>query len=162
MFRISIIIMVLSLSIMAKNFNFTELRYSDAIGKTIELQGQITFSKDGLSILYPKSKRALKYFDDTLLYELNNEVVELDFMQQQYMIQYFEILILLHNGDESSLGSEFDINKKQEVIVLTPKGTLKNYINKIELFKENKLLEYVKLYLNNNDSIMITIHDKVK
>lgn len=160
MFKIFTIMMILSLSIMGKPFNFTELRYSDAIGKTMELKGQITFKKDGLNILYPKIKRSLKYYGDTIIYELNGQVKELGFMQEQQIIQYFKVLILLHSGDESSLHRMFEVSERMGVMVLMPKDSLKDYVNKIELFKENKTLEYVKLFLSNNDSIMITIHDE--
>ena len=160
MFKILTIMIMLSLSIMAKSFNFTELRYSDAIGKTMKLNGEITFKKDGLNILYPKSKRVLNYSDDTLVYEVDSKEVKLNFMQTQQIIQYFEVLILLHAGDKSLIDEMFVVSKKLGITTLLPKDSLKDYISKIELYKEKQELEYVKLYLSNNDSIMITIHDE--
>ncbi len=162
MFKILLINMMLSLSIMAQTFNFTELRYSDAIGKTIELHGEITFVKDGLSINYPKTKRVLKYSGDTLVYEVDKQEVELGLMQQMQIKNYFDMLILLHSGDESALNEMFELEKKDAMMMLRAKGSIKDYITKIELLKQNKQLDFVKLFLTNNDTIMITIDEKIR
>jgi len=162
MFKTLLLSMMLSLTLVAQSFNFTELRYSDAIGKTIELKGQISFLKNGLEIFYPKTQRALIYEDEELVYEVEGEDVELGMVQSQQIMHYFEVLILLHSGDESALKEMFDVDKNNGFIKLTPKASLKNYIQKIELLKTNEILEYVKLFMQNNDTIMITIDDEIR
>ena len=162
MFKLIVILAILTISIIAQSFNFTELRYSDAIGKTIELHGEITFTKDGLNIHYPKTKRILKYDDGELIYEVDSKEVELDLMQEMQIKNYFDMLILLHYGDDTALNEMFEVDKKNEVIILKSKGSIKEYINKVELLKKNNQLSFVKLFLRNNDTIMITIDEKIR
>ncbi|MDA3909687.1 MAG: hypothetical protein PF437_11430 [Sulfurimonas sp.] len=146
-------------SVFAQSYNFTELRYSDAIDRYTQLEGKISFHKDGLNISYPKSARELNYKDDTLVYYENGKKVSLPDMQVSKMIQYFNILSLLHNGDESELADMFEIENQANKKILKPLGAIKNYINYIELRKEDTRLQYIKLFLKNNDTISININD---
>lgn len=159
MIKKAFLFLVLVASMFAQSYNFTELRYSDAINRYTQLEGKISFNKDGLNILYPKSARELDYKDDTLVYYENNKEVSLPEIQVSKMIQYFDILSLLHNGDESELEDMFEVKHQVTGKILKPLGAIKNYINYIELGKDDNKLKYIKLFLQNNDSISININD---
>lgn len=146
-------------SVFAQSYDFTELRYSDAIDRYTQLEGKITFNTDGLNISYPQSARKLDYKDDTLVYYENGKEVSLPDMQASKMMQYFDILSLLHNGDESELEDMFEIENESNRKILKPLGSIKNYINYIELRKEDNRLQFIKLFLQNNDTISININD---
>ncbi len=159
MFKIILLLFVTTF-VSAKSFNFTELRYRDAIERSIELQGEISFLEDGLNIYYPKKLKNLEYKNGVLIYSENSKEIELNDIQSAQITRYFDILILLHNGDESSLEEMFEVSHDFGGTMLKPKGSIKNYIDSIELFKEKKALKYVKLFLKNSDYITITIHDE--
>ncbi len=159
MYKIIITLLIYSNLLIANSFSFSELRYSDAIGKSILLNGEIEFFESGLSILYPKKDVLIEYKDDSLLYKESGEEIELNDMQVKQIIQYFDILILLHFGDASDYSDMFEVTQKDDISYLVPMGMVKNYIKKIEMLKENKKLNYVKLFLQNNDYITITIND---
>lgn len=146
----------------AETYNFTELRYSDATGRYTQLEGKISFNKDGLNIQYPKSARELDYKNDTLVYLEDKKEVDLENMQATQMMQYFDILILLHSADESELQEMFEVDKSSDKTRLKPTGSVKYYINSIELTKENNKLKYVKLFLKNSDNISIKIDDEIR
>lgn len=146
----------------AESYNFTELRYSDATGRYTQLEGKISFNKDGLNIQYPKSARELDYKNDTLVYLEENKEVALQEMQATQMMQYFDVLRLLHSGDDSELKEMFEVDKSSDKTVLKPIGSLKYYINYIELTKEQNKLTYVKLFLKNSDNISINIDDEIR
>ena len=146
----------------AQSYNFSELRYSDAIGKYSQVDGKIEFTKEGLNIEYPKKKKKLVYDGQSVTLLQDSKELELKEQQEQYMMQYFEILKMLHEGDESELKEEFEVEKREYKTLLTPTSTLKYYINSIELIKENTLLSYVKLFLKNNDTITIHIENEAE
>lgn len=154
-----IISLLLAGSLFAQTYNFTELRYSDAINRSIQLEGKISFNIDGLNISYPQSAREIDYKNDTLIYYEDDKEVSLPEMQVSKMKQYFDILCLLHNGDESELEGMFEIKNKSNTKILKPLGAIKNYINLIELRKYDNELKYIKLFLQNNDTISININD---
>ncbi len=144
----------------AQGYNFTELRYSDAINRYVQLEGKITFYKDGLDIEYPKTAKELNYKDGVLLYLENNKEVALNELQTSKVTQYFDILTLIHNGNESELKEMFSIKHNSDEDILKPLGIIKHYIKYIILRKAKNSLQYIKLFFQNNDTISITIHDQ--
>lgn len=159
MIQKALLSLLLVSSVFAQSYNFIELRYSDAINRYTQLEGKISFNKSGLNIAYPQSAREIDYKDDTLVYYENDKEVSLPDMQVSKMMQYFDILSLLHNGDESELKDLFEIENQESGNILKPLGSIKNYINYIELRKDDNKLQYIKLFLQNNDTISITIND---
>ena len=162
MFKLVTLLVLFYTSLFSSSFNFTELRYSDAIQKSIELKGVIEFYKDGLKVSYPKNAKEIEYIDGDISYKESGKEVSLGEIQKIQIMRYFDVLVLLHSGDESSLDEMFEVKKDFGGTILIPKGEVKNYIDSIELLKDKKLLKYVKLYLKNSDHIMITIHDEIR
>jgi hypothetical protein len=156
-FRKLFLSLLYSVTLFAQSYNFSELRYSDALNRYSQLDGRIEFTQDGLNILYPKQKKELEYNGQDVIIKEGKKELDLPSQQKQYMMQYFEILKMLHAGDEAELRDEFTIQKEHYKTVLYPIGNLKYYIKSIELTKEKGLLNYVKLFLKNNDTITIHI-----
>jgi hypothetical protein len=161
MFKVIFLLLVTVNFLIANSFNFSELRYNDATGKYKQLDGKITFLEDGLKIFYPKGSKLLEYENDNLIYKEKNKEIELNDMQSQQIMYYFDVLILLHTGDEKAYDGIFSVSKNNGMTILKPLGSIKNYINNIEIIKEDEELKQVKLFLKNNDSITITIDDKI-
>ena len=143
------------------SFNFSELRYSDAIGKHIQLKGKITFLQNGLKVFYSKFFKSLHYENDSLIYKENDKEIDLNDIQAGQIMSYFDILILLHKGDEKAYDGVFNVAKEGGLIILEPIGSIKNYIKNIEMLKEKGELRQVKFFLKNNDSITISIDEKI-
>jgi len=156
---LSFLLLIATLS--AQSYNFSELRYSDAIGKFTQLEGKITFKPEGLNIEYPKSKRVLEYDGEEILFYEDGKERELPSAQASQMAHYFDILKLLHQGDASELKENFELEELNGQTLLKPKGTIKYYIEHIELIKEDKILKYVKLFLKNSDYITINISNEI-
>ena len=148
-------------TVMGDVYQFSELRYTDAIGRYVQLDGEIDFQKDTLEIKYPKIAVDLLYDEDGIVYHKNGKEIELESSQASHMEYYFDILKMLHEGDEDELKSQFKMTKSGALTLLKPTGSVKYYIDKIELTKENKKLKYVKIYLKNSDYITINIHDEI-
>ena len=146
----------------ADSYNFTELRYSDATGRYSQVEGQISFGKNALNVKYPNAARELDYKDEVLDYYEDDKEVELDERQAEQIMRYFDVLKLLHSGDESELKETFEINKGSEKTLLKPLGSMKRYIESIELIKEENRLKYVKLFLKNGDNVSVNIDDEIR
>ena len=149
-------------NVFAQTYEFLETRYSDAIERSIELKGEINFTKDGLGIYYAKGDKLLIYINGTLTYSENDELKELDSTTVIRITQYFEILILLHNGDEASMEENFVIKNKPPLIELKPKGDLEAYLKVIELTKIENFLKKIHLVLKNDDIITISIGNAIQ
>lgn len=160
MIKYILILSCLYASLMSKSYDFVEYRYIDALDKSIKLEGKITFKKDYLSVFYPKSKKFLEYQNDNLIYKENDVEISLNEMQSQKIMQYFEILILLHN-DDSYASEIFEIQKKDNKIILIPQNEIKDYIQYIELNKEHKELKKIIFFLQNADKITIEIDNEI-
>jgi len=145
----------------ASSYNFLETRYSDALAKSIQLKGVITFD-DGLKIEYANSNRALIYEDGELDLLEDDESVDLDEGEALKIAQYFEIILMLYNGDEKRIQEEFIVTKLDSKSMLIPKGELKEYMFKIELKREHKKLKEIKMFLSNYDIITISILDEIR
>ena len=162
MIKFLVLFVMLLSSLFARSYNFSETRYSDAFDESVTLNGEISFLPEGLSIKYNNSDKALHYENGDLNYLQNGESVEISEEEAARVVQYFEIIILLYSGDEESLHREFSVTKEKDKLVLTPLNEMKNYINKIELKKEDKQLKVLKLFLSNSDNITISIEDEIR
>ncbi|WP_294960536.1 hypothetical protein [Sulfurimonas sp.] len=158
-----IIILIFSFLIAnANTFNFTELRYSDALGSSMELHGEISFFKNGLSINYVDAKKTLQLNDSILTYKEDMQVVPLDEERSEQITQYLETVFLLHSGDNELLNSMFDIETINEKSILKPIGSISYFVSSIELSKDKNTIKEVKLFLKNSDEITIKIDNEIR
>lgn len=161
MLKIVLILFVFMDIAMAASYHFVEKRYSDAIDKSIQRSGIIDFKSNGLVVKYKKTDESLSYQDGTLWYMKDGKKSTFDKGKTQNLENYFKLLILIHNGNDSELGDIFDIVKQADKTTLTPSGEIKRYISKIILVKKAKKLESVQLFLTNKDKITIVIEDEI-
>jgi archaellin len=148
-------------ALFAKSYNFKETRYSEALDKSIILKGVIDFQKDSLSISYDKEKKVIKYKNGQVKLFENSKEVDIPQKQASFMSQYFEILLILHNHDDSVLEDDFEIMDVENTTVLFPIGFLKNFIEEIDLRKRDNEYKDIKLVLKNGDTITINIYDEI-
>ena len=161
MVKIIIFLLLLVNYLLATTYDFTEVRYSDALDKKIKFQGTITFVEDGLSIKYPKENKSLTYKNNVLIYEEDDKKISLENIQERKVIQYFKILILVHNANINEIKNIFTVIEKNSKTILLPITSLSQYIKKVELLKYNNKLNQIQLFLQNNDSIKININNEI-
>lgn len=149
-------------SLFSDSFYFTEERYSDALERSIKLNGEITFEKESLHIRYTKSDREILYKNSLLTLKEGGKTVELGDVESGRISQYFEILLLLHGKDETILGKKFDVQKKDQYTILVPKDYMRNFLEMIKIKKSKQILKEVELFFKNNDTIIISIEDEIR
>ena len=160
--KIFFLLLFLITSLMAKSYHFSEVRYSDAVAKSIDLYGVISFGDESLEIVYEKSQSRLLYEDEELTMYVGDEEVDLDESESMKIAQYFEIILLLYEGDEERIQANFTTKKDVDKTLLRPKNEMSEYIKKIELVHKNTSLKSLQLYLSNDDTIKISIEDEVR
>lgn len=160
--RFSFVLIFLSTALFAQTYTFIEQRYSDALEKSFSLSGKISFlKKDALQIEYPQKNREILYENGIVSFSENGKLMEINENEEQSIIRYFNILLLLHKGDETLLKEEFLITKTGERMELLPKGYIKNFLTKITLKGFGKDLQEVTLFMQNQDRITIKIEDEI-
>jgi hypothetical protein len=158
-----IIILIFSFLVAnASTFNFTEHRYSDALDRSMELRGEISFLEYGLSINYIDAKKSLHLQNGKLIYKEDGVEITLDESQSEQITQYLETIILLHSGDDKLLKSMFDVEAIGEKSLLTPKGSIRHFVSSIELVKNENTIKEIKLFLKNSDNITIKIDNEIR
>lgn len=145
----------------SQSYKFSEERYSDAIERSVILSGEIEFSKNTLSIEYIQNDTEIVYEDGIISLSQNKELRDLDPLQEQQMARYFDILLLLHEGNAALLEQEFLVTKKGDEILLLPKGEAAKLLEKIVLKGFGKDLKEVKLFMKNLDRVTIKIEDEI-
>lgn len=159
--KIVLILLMLVASASATSYNFIETRYSDALAKSMQLEGVISFG-EGLRIEYKNSERTLLYEDGEVQLLDDGEAVALDESEALKLAQYFEIILMLYSGDEQRMSEEFLLTHLGSKTLLVPKGELASYMFKVELQKEKNSLKKIVMYLSNYDKISISILDEAE
>lgn len=160
MIKIIILLLLLSLSLFSKKFHFTEERYSCAIDKSILLQGDISFLDNTLLIKYDNSDKSLLYTNNKLTYTVDKEITTLDSVQENRLIIFFKVLLMIYNQD-AQYKEAFEITTANSSEILKPKTIMKKYISEIVLYRDEKKIKEIKLFLNNNDFIKIVIDNEI-
>ena len=156
-----IFLISISIGLVAQTYQFSEERYSDALDRTLKLQGKITFAQDALNIEYDNSSKTIAYKSGELLLQENGKIVEVSEQEIENIGQYFELLLLLYKGDQTQLQEQFKIVDKGNTTELLPKENLKNYLDAIYLQRLKKQLQRVEFFLTNKDTIAITIENEI-
>ena len=160
--KLFLLLLVLISSLFSKTYNFTETRYSDAFDSSLDLEGIISFKKNGLKINYENENREILYEDSLLIIKENEKVLDIDAMQIQSVSSFFEILFMIYNNDETILKENFILKNIGNRIELYPKNNLSQHIEIISVLKVKEQTKEVKLFLKNGDSITIRIDDEIR
>jgi outer membrane lipoprotein-sorting protein len=160
--KFCILLVIFISSLFAQSYNFTETRYSDAFGQSIELKGVIRLEENALKINYESSNKEIVYKDSALVITEDAKVLDVPKLQAQNMGMFLQIILMLHSNDEDVLNEHFTMKQEENKTVLNPKGNLSQYIEKLTLVKHEEQLKEVKLFLNNADHITISIEDEIR
>lgn len=160
--KLFILLVVFISSLYSQSYNFTETRYSDAFGKSMELKGVIHFKENALKINYETNNREIVYKDSLLSVSQDGEALDAPKRQAQSMGIFFQTILLLHSNDEASLSERFSVIQEENKTLLNPKGNLSYYVKKLTLVKIKEQLKEVALFLNNGDHITISIEDEIR
>lgn len=143
-----------AISLFSQTINFKETKYIDALDNEIKKTGYIHFGKDFIETSYINDEEVLLFKDEFLYIKKANESIEIDLNRDMAKKIYFTILEAIYLDDLTNLELYFEIKKENKKITLTPKSVVASYLKSIE-FKKDKKLEFLIIYMLNNDRIRI-------
>ncbi len=131
---------------------FKEERYLYALDNSIYKKGFIEFKENSIKTWYKNSKETL-YFKNDKLYKIkDNEQIELNNIAAKI---YFLILEGIFHNNSNVINKFFIQEKQNDLILLAPKEIISKYMQKVEYKKKKEKLIFLKIYLHNNDRIII-------
>ncbi|AXH13854.1 hypothetical protein [Malaciobacter mytili] len=131
---------------------FKEERYLYALDNSIYKKGFIEFKENSIKTWYKNSKETL-YFKNDKLYKIKDkEQIELNNIAAKI---YFLILEGIFHNNSNVINKFFIQEKQNDLILLAPKEIISKYMQKVEYKKKKEKLIFLKIYLHNNDRIII-------
>ena len=159
--KVFLILFLLLSSLDANSYHFKENRYSYALDKEMHFNGIITFTPTSMSIKYEKSHQVITLTDGEVSITQKGKSVKLGTVESLQLARYLELLLLLYQGNEALIETEFSTKVEDETTTLTPKHELSAYLNRIEYTKRREKLRKLTMFLTNQDKIKIRILNEV-
>jgi hypothetical protein len=158
MFKYIFLCCLLVSSIFAKSIQFSEAKYVDALGKTFQKSGKITFAKNSMQIDYA-DKTSLFYSGDFVISTKGTRRKKIDLKKNPSIKMFFLLFEAIYFNKKSLFTRYFDQEKKQGVVILTPHKTIHQYIESVHYKKTAKKLNFLEIYMSNKDRIRIEERD---
>ena len=158
--KISLVLFILSMSLLAGSFDFKESRYIYSIDKTLEMEGKITFETDGMNIDYSKPEiRHIRYNGRSMdVVDSGGKVIQhIDLNEEPMMKVYMGFLEKLYRGDYDALSDDFKVQKTETAVILTPIPPVDKVVTSVLVHKNSKGLQQIKTKMSSGDEITIHI-----
>ncbi len=154
MHKITLLILFSCSILLSENIHFEENRYLYSLNKTITKKGTIDASKNDLTILYSDGGQKLIYVENrlTIIDKGKTKVIDLD--KDIVTKLFFVVLQAIFLDDREQLKQFFTIESKGAQRILYPKELASKRIVKI-IYKKSDKLDYLHIYLKNQDRISI-------
>lgn len=138
----------------AKEINFTQTKYINALDSSFKKYGFIKISKNELILKYSNEDKIIHFKEDNILILNKGKEEILEYDKNIKLQIFYKLITSIYNNNTSSLENNFKVLKKDD-ITLVPKEYIKNIIHKIKYKKENEKLKYLDIYFTNKDRISI-------
>ncbi len=149
------ILFLLTLTLLLSDtIHFRENRYIYALNKKVVKNGVIASSKDSLTISYEKNAQKLLYKKESLTIVNHRGTKVIDLNKDIVTKLFFVVLQAIFHDDKKQLKQFFVIESKGAQRILYPKELASSRITKI-IYKKSNKLDYLHIYLKNQDRISI-------
>ncbi|MEA3456012.1 MAG: hypothetical protein U9R26_05865 [Campylobacterota bacterium] len=145
----------------AESIHFKEQRYLYALNKTLSKKGTISFSKNGLTILYDKVGQKLSYRQDSLVITNKGHQKTIDLNKDIVTKLFFVVLQAIFHDNQKQLEQFFTLQINEDERILLPKEMASKQIIKI-MYKKSNRLDYLHIYLKNRDRISIEQTNEIR
>lgn len=155
MFRVVFIFLLLVISLCSQTLHFSEVKYYDALGKTFDKQGKITFAGEKVQIVYDDDNTTVTYTGDFLYTEKEGKTKKLDLSKKPAAKMFFLLFEAIYFNKQKVLKSYFTSQNLKGIIVLTPKENISRYISIVQYKKIKDKLKFLEIKLMNKDWVRI-------
>jgi hypothetical protein len=134
------LILLLGCSLFASE-SFKETRYIYSIDKEIHYEGEITFAQDSIKIEYTKP---------------THQIIDYSSEDENAQKKYFYLIVKsIHDDNQVLLNDFFSESADGNATMLLPKELLGDFIKKVRFKKDKNSLEFLQIYMKNDDWIKI-------
>ncbi len=152
MYRVLFLLVIFFNFSFALLIEFKEERYLYALDNSIYKKGYIEFKQNSIKTWYENNKETLYFNNDKLYKIIDKEQIELNNIAAKI---YFLILEGIFHNNSNVIDKFFTQRKQNNLIILSPKEIISKYMQKVEYKKHKEKLIFLKIYLHNNDRIII-------
>lgn len=152
--KLIFLVIFITFTLNAKTINFQEEKYIDAIGQTVYNKGQVKFFENRIELSYKNSSKILIEKQNELFVKQNGKILKIQTSDQLALKIVFSLIKAIQKDDYELLKEFFIVNIKDNTYTLTPKENVKNYIEKVE-FKKRDKLDFITIFMNNGDKTII-------
>ena len=154
MFRVVFIFLLLVISLFSQTIHFSEEKYYDALGKTFDKQGKITFSGEKIQIVYDDNTTVI-YTGDFLYMQKEGKIKKLDLSKKPAAKMFFLLFEAIYFDKQKVLKSYFTSQNLKGTIVLAPRENISRYISIVQYKKIKNKLKFLEIKLTNKDWVHI-------
>jgi len=148
-------VMLLPLSLLfGEAIPFREQRYLYALDKTVEREGVISFTKEGLDITYAKDLQRVLYRQERLILVEGEKKKVIDLKKDIATKMFFVLLNSIFHNNIEQLRQFFAIETKGSRTTLLPKEPISKRLAKV-VYQKKKRLDFLHIYMKNGDWISI-------
>ena len=155
MFRVFVLLYILTSVANAQTMHFSEAKYYDALGTTFNKKGKIRFLKDKIKINYEGDDTLLIYSDNILITQKGETTKTVDLTKEPSIKMFFVLFEAIYFDKKKILQSYFEMKKKDKMVEMTPHKNISDYIKNVQYKKTNKKLDFLQINLSNEDRIRI-------
>jgi hypothetical protein len=154
MFRIVFAFLLAIMPLLSQTIHFYEEKYYDALGKTFDKKGKITFAGEKIQIVYDDDTM-VTYTGDFLYMQKEGKTKKLDLNKKPAAKMFFLLFEAIYFDKQKVLKSYFISQNLKGIIVLTPRENVSRYINIVRYKKLKTKLKFLEIKLTNKDWVYI-------
>ncbi len=155
MFRIVFAFLLAIMPLLSQTIHFYEEKYYDALGKTFDKKGKITFAGEKIQIVYDDDNTMVTYTGDFLYMQKEGKTKKLDLSKKPAAKMFFLLFEAIYFDKQKVLKSYFISQNLKGIIVLTPRENVSRYINIVRYKKLKNKLKFLEIKLTNKDWVYI-------
>jgi hypothetical protein len=153
-----LLVVVLAMEALGQNFSFLETRYRDALEKSFELEGAITFNDEQIVLEYFKpDEKVIVYFEGAVSLQDSGGYQSIDFETSPSIHYFFMLIEALHVKEKERLEAFFEWQDLGEEIHLVPREVVRDVIGGVKVLYKDEALKSLHVTLENGDWIRIEI-----
>lgn len=155
MFRTVFAFLLAIMPLFSQTIHFYEEKYYDALGKTFDKKGKITFAGEKIQIVYDDDNTTVTYTGDFLYMQKEGKTKKLDLSEKPAAKMFFLLFEAIYFNKQKVLNSYFISQNLKGIIVLTPRENVSRYINIVRYKKIKNKLKFLEIKLTNKDWVQI-------
>ncbi len=155
MFKILILISLLTLTAMSQTIHFSEEKYHAALETSFNKEGNITFLDDRIEVIYFKNRRKLIYQKELLTVEKEGKKEEIDLRERPEVKIFFTLFRAIYFDDQKLISSFFTHKEREGINILSPQDMVSHYIEQVRYKRDEKKLIFLEINFVSRDRIHI-------